>query len=263
MFDAIYFSTLYVSRPRGEAPNLAPCVAALVGAEGRRQPLGDPPRPRTASSVVCNMTGAMCFDGDVDQQLVPGLEPQPLPMPWDARSLSTIFGNVSFRARSPEAMFLGVRQPNHLLALARVLCRGNLCGITLHRFDVDAGLGRHVQVAHGCFLEVVAAAVFRGLVEPVPRTEEISNAVLLHFPDVGTLLRAAAAKGLAPPPPAELDGALWADARGAAQITRVGHVKLRLNWPDPPSVEPGALEEARRAVVLVCDHLVAVLRALS
>jgi hypothetical protein len=209
------------------------------------------------------MTGVMCFDGDVTETLVPGLVLQPLPTPRDTRSLSTIFGNASFRDRSPEAMFLGVRQPSHLLALARLLSRATLVGATLHRFDVDASLGRQIQVAHGGFIEVVGPAIFRGLVEAVPRTEELSNAVLLHFPDVGALLRAAAEKGLVPTPPDELGDAIWHHVRGAAQITRVGHVKLRLNWPEPPYVDPGALEAARRAVVLVCDHLVAVLRALS
>ena len=266
MCEAVYFSSLYVARPCGEPVALPPRVASLLPGEGRRQLLSGLPRPGTRSCVVCNVTGTLCFDGDVGAGLVPGLAAgavQALPAPWNALSINTIFGNLNFRERSSEAMFLGVRKAQHLLALSRLVFSGGLLGVTLHRFDIDTSLGRHVQVAHGCFMEFVGAALFHGLIEPAPRTEEIANVVLLQFPDVGRLLSDAAAEGLVPPVPDEIKNALWENVRGAAQITRVGHVKLRLNWPSPPTIDPVELEHTQLAVLLVCDHLVHVLHAIS
>ncbi len=157
----------------------------------------------------------------------------------------------------------GLRALEHALAVSRLLHRGALRQLRVERWGMDNFLGRHVQVAQGCLLEHFARRVLGDAVCVMPRTEEVSNVILLQVPHAGRLLARAAAAGLA----AETDEESGVhSARVSMQITRVGHVKMRLSWAEPV-VLCGPLHSAQlehtgaqvRALVLA---LTRVLRAL-
>jgi hypothetical protein len=256
---AVWFGHAYVARP-GADPGLSARVRERYPRVTDVRPLHNAPPLSTADHRVCNITGTVVFDTALADGLPAGIRPRALPPPWAAHTVSTIFGNLCFRPHAREALFSGVRRARHVLALARLLHRGQLRSIALHRFDVDASLGRHVQVTHECFMENAGRALFGGLLLTVPRTEELANIVILQFPDVAGLVAAAAALGLVAGEGAV--GARWESARGAAQVTRSGHVKLRLNWPEALAVRPDELSAVQDDVRRVCALLTEILRAL-
>jgi hypothetical protein len=91
----------------------------------------------------------------------------------------------------------------------------------------------------------------------MPRTEEVSNAILLQVPHAGAMLaRAALVLGTDAHPESAVDA-----ARVSVQITRAGHVKMRLSWAAPVVLAPDC-EQLQRAAAQVRDLVLALTRVL-
>lgn len=241
--------------------------------------------PRLASTdcVVYNIACSAEFDSPAHAGVFPVIRKgvaREVKHPRNSFLVNTVFGNAWFQvartrcccamlcfcvcirvltrmcARSQDdsctLQLRGLRALEHALAVSRVLHRGALRELRVERWGTDNFLGRHVQVAQGCLLEHSVRRVLGDTVCVMPRTEEVSNVILLQVPHAGRLLsRAAAAAGLAPEgceacggDDAEAGGDDVRAARVSVQITRAGHVKMRLSWAQPVVLH-GALSSAR------------------
>lgn len=220
----------------------------------------------SARSSVCNITGLANFDRTAAAGVFEEIHNSAalfLSHPWNSHVVHTIFGNLRYRLPVSETQFSGVRDASHILALASLVHKGRILDVTLHRFDVDSSLGLYVQVSHCCFMERVGREILGGCLQVVPRTEELANVIILQFPRVRDLVHRAMALGMLPASDAAAcEDALWDNARASAQITRIGHVKMRFNWTTPLNVRVETLGDIQAKVKAMCELFTLVLRCL-
>eukprot|EP00961_Rhodomonas_salina_P224132 3030566-Rhodomonas_salina.1 len=90
-------------------------------------------------------------------------------------------------------------------------------------------------------MERAIEVLFPSEVAVVPRTEELSNVVLLHIADAAAFLLAAQKLDMID----DFEQGTLPCTKVSVQVTKVGHVKLRLSWGDTFSVQlQGEVAEA-------------------
>lgn len=277
-FTAIYYGNCFVVRETSTGDDNAgphPCLRKLFGPHTRRFLLQTPRQLHRAIQTIYDITALVEFDRPAREGVWPAMHERAErvnALPVQACTINTVFGNASYQPDSGNVQIMGCRSFRYVVAAARLVHAGHVEGVQLQRFGVDDSLGCMVQVSHACFLERVTVALFPGVATVVPRTEELSNAVLLHIEHAGLFLRRAREKGLAERPSTQdtstqhtrhppVTGSRGAEAAVSVQVTRTGHVKLRLSWCRALCFEPDAdLCAAEDELLTLAGELMAVLR---
>ena len=219
--------------------------------------------------AVCNVTCLCSFSCAKGEGVIPEVHATAgcfVQHPWSAFMVHTVLGNACYQLDSPRVQMMGLRSLEHALGVGALLHTGRVRGLQVQNYGVDSNLGCYIQVSHGCFMERAIEVLFPSEVAVVPRTEELSNVVLLHIADAAAFLLAAHKLGMID----DFERHTLPCTKVSVQVTKVGHVKLRLSWGDTFSVElPEEVAEADvtlksigAAVEQFCQLMVTVLRCL-